>query len=238
MLQGDGRVSGEDSWLRIWERKGREASGKAAYETGDLFAADGFDGVMSRTDAAAQDHIARVIRENLGIRPDMRVLEAGCGAGAVLSLLRDTGGRFSGVDYSTPHLQIARRVLPDMRFAAAEAPALPFKDGVFEAAFSYGVFLYFPNLDYASAVLREMRRVTCHGAPMLILDVPDAAKRQACEEARTAAGAALHPPHCYYPKSFFEDFAARNEMRVAMEDQAVPGYTNSYFRFNIRLATI
>jgi ubiquinone/menaquinone biosynthesis C-methylase UbiE len=236
MLQ-DGPAK-DESWLRIWEHKGRAAAGKAVYETGDLFAADGFDGVMAQTNAAAQEHIARMIREQLGIRVGMRVLEVGCGAGAVLSLLRDTCGRFTGVDYSAPHLQIAQKVLPEARFAAAEASALPFADGAFEAAFSYGVFLYFPDLDYASAVLREMRRVKSHGAPMLILDVPDASKREACEQARRAAGAALSPPHCYYPKSFFEEFAARNGMGVTIQDQAVPGYANSSFRFNTRLGTI
>lgn len=166
------------------------------------------------------------------------MLEAGCGAGAVLSLLRDTGAFFWGIDYSVPHLQIARRVLTEMRFAAASASALPFEDGAFDAAFSYGVFLYFPDLDYASAVIEQMRRVTGPGAPILVLDIPDAARREACEQARRAAGAALHPPHCYYPKSFFEDFAARNGMRVMIEDQAVPGYANSRFRFNACLVRI
>lgn len=236
MLQDD--PAEDESWLDIWKRKGMAAAGKAVYETGDLFAADGFDGVMAQTSAAAQEHIARMIRERLEIRAGIRVLEVGCGAGAVLSLLRDTCGRFAGVDYSAPHLQIARKVLPEVRFVAAGASALPFADGVFEAAFSYGVFLYFPDLDYASAVLREMRRVTSQGSPMLILDIPDASRREACELARRAAGAALSPPHCYYPKSFFEDFAARNGISVMIEDQAVPGYANSRFRFNARLGTI
>jgi cyclopropane fatty-acyl-phospholipid synthase-like methyltransferase len=230
--------NGDDSWVRIWERKGRNASGKPEYSTSDLFAADGFDGVMAQTGPAAQEHIARIIRTQLGIRTGMRVLEAGCGAGAVLSLLRDTGAVFSGIDYSAPHLQIAQRVLTEMRFAAASASALPFADGAFEAAFSYGVFLYFPDLEYASMVLDEMRRVTSPGAPILILDIPDAARREVCEQARREAGAALHPPHCYYPRSFFEGFAARRGMRIAIEDQAVPGYANSRFRFNACLDRI
>lgn len=230
--------SGEISWASIWKRKGRDAAGKADYSVSDLFAADGFDGVMARTDPSARHHIAQLIRQQLGICAGMRVLEVGCGAGAVLSLLRDTSAAFAGIDYSEPHVRIARRVLPHMQFATASASALPFADGTFHAAFSYGVFLYFPGLDYAAAVLGEMLRVTHRGAPLLILDVPDADKRELCEQARRAAGAALHPPHCYYPKTFFTACAEQNGMRASVEDQAVPGYANSRFRFNVRLGTI
>ena len=94
------------------------------------------------------------------------------------------------MDYSAPHIEIARAALPEMQFHVSEAAVLPFPDAVFDAAFSYGVFLYFPDTAYASAVLREMLRVVRPGGPILIMDVPDASRREACEEARRAAGAA------------------------------------------------
>jgi cyclopropane fatty-acyl-phospholipid synthase-like methyltransferase len=228
MLQID-----ESSWLKVWEKKGRAAGGKAVYDPQDLFAADGFDGAMAQTNADAQQHIARLITESLAIQPGMRVLEVGCGAGAVLSLLRSTQASFAGVDYSAPHLQIAGKVLPEMEFQLAEAAALPFPNGTFDAAFSYGVFLYFTDTGYASQVLREMLRVVRPGARILIQDVPDGAKRDACEHARRAAGASLNPPHCYYTKQFFADFAASQGRRAQIENQAVPGYANSLFRFNV-----
>jgi ubiquinone/menaquinone biosynthesis C-methylase UbiE len=224
-----------ESWKSIWERKGREAAGKTAWSTEDLLRADGFDGAMAQAGAAAQDHIARVITEALGIKREMRVLEAGCGAGATLSLLRETGAHFTGVDYSSPLIDIARAALPEMQFHVAEAAALPFPDAAFDAGFSYGVFLYFPDVEYASAVLSEMIRVVRDGAPILILDVPDAAKRETCEQARRASGAALDPPHCYYSKQFFEEFAAAAARHAKIEDQAVPGYANSAFRYNVLL---
>ena len=142
---------------------------------------------------------------------------------------------FTGVDYSAPHIEIARAVLPEMDFHVCAAAALPFPDAAFDAAFSYGVFLYFPDTAYATAVLREMVRVVRPSAPILIMDVPDASKREACEEARRAAGAALKPPHCYYPKQFFEDFAVSAGRHAKMDDQAVPGYANSWYRYNVLL---
>ena len=223
------------SWLEIWQRKGRDAQAKSVWDIEDLLKADGFDGTMAQTGGAARRHIAELIIESLAIRPGMRILEVGCGAGAALSMLRDSGAAFTGVDYSAPHIEIARVAMPEMDFHVSEAAALPFADGSFDGAFSYGVFLYFPDVAYASAVLREMLRVLREGARILIQDVPDAAKRTACEAARKAAGAALHPPHCYYPKDFFAQFASASGRHAKIEDQAVPGYENSRFRYNVLL---
>jgi len=227
--------SNDASWLDIWQRKGREAAGKSFWDIEDLLKADGFDGAMAQTGGAARQHIARVIGDSLAIRPGMRILEVGCGAGAALALLRGSGANFTGVDYSPPHIEIARLALPEMDFHVAEAAALPFPDGMFDAAFSYGVFLYFPGFDYAAAVVGEMLRVVKTGGRILIQDVTDAAKREDCEAARRAAGAALNPPHCYYPKEFFEELAAGAGRHAKIDDQAVPGYENSRFRYNVLL---
>jgi hypothetical protein len=80
-----------------------------------------------------------------------------------------------------------------------------------------------------------MARVVRPAAQIFILDVPDAAKREDCESARRAAGAALNPPHCYYPKRFFQEFAAAAARHAKIEDQALPGYENSRFRYNFLL---
>jgi len=219
----------------VWRRKGSAASGKSSYLTGDLFAADGFDGTMAQTDAAAQSHIRRLIVDHLRIEPGMRVLEAGCGAGAVLSLLVDTGATLTGVDYSEPHIAIARKVLPGVDLRVGEAAALPFDAAAFDAVLSYGVFLYFADLTYAARVLGEMLRVARPGAPLLIMDIPDEATREECEAARRDAGASMKPPHCYYPRTFFERFAAEHARSCRVFDQQVPGYGNSRFRFNALL---
>jgi ubiquinone/menaquinone biosynthesis C-methylase UbiE len=166
----------DTSWLEIWQRKGREAAGKSVWNIQDLLIADGFDGVMAQTGTAAREHLGTLIVDSLGIRPEMRILAIGCGAGATLSLVRGASADFTGVDYSAPHIEIARAALPEMRFQIAEAAALPFAGETFDAAFSFGVFLYFFDLAYATSALREMARVVRPAAKIFILDVPDAAK--------------------------------------------------------------
>jgi len=66
-------------------------------------------------------------------------------------------------------------------------------------------------------------------------DGPDEATRAECEVARREAGASMKPPHCYYPRAFFERFATEHARACRVFDQQVPGYGNSRFRFNALL---
>src|SRR5262249_48474614 len=111
------------SWKEVWNRKGAAAAVKAGYSVEDLFEADGFDSALGRTTKRTHDHLAQSIRRLVGIEPGRRILEVGCGAGAVLSLLRDAGAVLCGVDYSEPHIEIARRVLPGCELHVAEGRA-------------------------------------------------------------------------------------------------------------------
>jgi trans-aconitate methyltransferase len=147
----------------------------------------------------------------------MRLLEVGCGAGAVLWCLRSSGAELYGVDYSAPLIEHARLAVPEARFAVAEAANLPFEA---DAVLCHSVFQYFPDLDYARRVLNELRRI----APVaLVMDVPDLATRDEAERTRVEAGS-KSGEHLYYDRAFFDG------AHVWTSD--VPGYGNARFRFN------
>ena len=224
-----------ETWKEVWERKGKAAAGRDRYSVEELFAADGFDTATGKTSEAGRARIGDVIRRNLGIAAGQRILEVGCGAGAVLALLEASGAILAGVDYSAPHIDIARRALPSADLRAGEANSLPFHDGAFDGVFSHGVFLYFSDLAYGWRVLAEMTRVASSAARLLILDVPDAATERECIEARRAAGASLSPAHLYYPQSFFHEFAAARRRRAVILRQDIPDYANAAFRYNVLL---
>ena len=224
-----------ESWKEVWERKGNAAAGRDHYSVEELFAADGFDTATGKTSEAGRARIGDVIRRNLRIAAGQRILEVGCGAGAVLALLQDSGAALAGVDYSAPHIEIARRAVPSADLHACEANSLPFDDGAFDGVFSHGVFLYFGDLAYAARVLEEMTRVAAPDSRLLILDVPDAATERECLEARRAAGASLSPAHLYYPQSFFQEFAAAHGQRATILPQDIPDYGNAAFRYNVLL---
>lgn len=222
-------------WKEVWLRKGQSFSGRLNYSADDLFSADGFDSALGKTTEAGRAHIARLIQNALGISKGKKILEVGCGAGAVISLLLESGAEFAGVDYSEPHIEIARRALSAVDFQVSEAAVLPFDQGKFDAVFSHGVFLYFNGLDYAARVIAEMVRVGTSSAPIFIMDVPDAATEEECVEARRAAGASLQPAHLYYPMEFFKEVASRHSRRAIFSRQTVPGYGNSAYRYNVLL---
>jgi SAM-dependent methyltransferase len=205
-------------WLEIWERKG--AVEVDHYNLQTLLTLDGYDVGTGKLTADAFSAIPELAARELDLRPGMRLLDVGCGAGALLWCLRDRGFTLSGVDYSAPLIRHAREAIPEAMFEVAEAVSLPFEA---DAIVCCGVFLYFPDLHYARRALDEFKRK----APVaLVLDVPDLATREDAQRARAAAGS-KPGEHLYYPRSFFEG------CKVWTND--VPGYGNGPYRFNVLL---
>jgi SAM-dependent methyltransferase len=96
------------------------------------------------------------------------VLEVGIGRGDNLAFLPPDWQVF-GVDIARTQLDACLVHNPHMRerLAWAEAENLPFADATFDACWSVGGFNYYQ--DHAAA-LREMRRVTKPGAPIVVAD--------------------------------------------------------------------
>ncbi|HEY4363764.1 MAG TPA: class I SAM-dependent methyltransferase [Bryobacteraceae bacterium] len=223
----------QETWHSIWERKGVSGSRKTAYSQEELFAANGYDTPLGRTTEAIRERMLGKVVEVLAPGPGVSLLDAGCGSGAFLSMLGGTGAALSGADFSESLVAIARKALPGLDIRVAEAAKLPFAEGSFDAVLSHGVFLYFPNAEYATRALLEMIRVTRGAARLFISDIPDLAKKEQCLAARRAAGASVVPEHLYLAKEFFEDFASEHSLRVRIWDQDVPDYENTPYRFNV-----
>ncbi|HBH04905.1 MAG: hypothetical protein A2X36_05000 [Elusimicrobia bacterium GWA2_69_24] len=96
------------------------------------------------------------------------VLEAGCGLGQYVLLLRERGWRVVGVDWSLEALGACRRVAP-APLAQMELRALGVRDGALGAYVSLGVVEHDPA--GPDAILAEARRVLAPGG-RLVLSVP------------------------------------------------------------------
>jgi len=96
------------------------------------------------------------------------VLEAGCGLGQYVILLRERGWRAAGVDASLEALTACRRVAP-VPLAAADLRALAIRSGALGAYISLGVAEHDP--DGPDAILAEARRVLAPGGT-LVISVP------------------------------------------------------------------
>jgi SAM-dependent methyltransferase len=205
-------------WHEVWERKGREEVER--YDLQTLLELDGYDGGAGKLRADDYLAVPRLVVEKLQPRPGMRLLDVGCGAGALLWSLRGRGLELFGVDYSAALVEHARRAVPEATLAVAEADDLPFTA---DAIVCCGVFHYFPDLDYAATVVAAFRRAA---TVALILDVPDLATRAEALEARAAAGS-KPGDHLYFPRSFFGD--------AEVWTHELPGYANAPFRFDVLL---
>lgn len=103
------------------------------------------------------------------IGPASRVLEAGCGLGQYVVLLRRRGHAAVGVDWSLAGLRQARDATPPAPVAAMALDRLGLRSGVFDAYVSLGVVEHDPR--GPDAILVEARRVLRPGGT-LIVSVP------------------------------------------------------------------
>jgi SAM-dependent methyltransferase len=96
------------------------------------------------------------------LRPGQRVLDVGCGPGALTSRLVSLVGAaaVAAVDPSEMFVAAARTRLPDVDIRLAVAEKLPFDDHTFDAALAQLVVHF---MDDPVAGLREMGRVTRPG---------------------------------------------------------------------------
>ncbi len=141
---------------------------------------------------------------------DAPVLEAGCGLGAELLGLADPY-QAVGVDYVVAPLQRLKARRADLRLAAADIHALPFRDGTFGAYLSFGVLEHFafgplPALREAARVLRP------GGVLVLTIPAPNLVWRLARVTRRFRRPAEDDAPH-YYETTY----SARVLRRVVSE---------------------
>jgi ubiquinone/menaquinone biosynthesis C-methylase UbiE len=99
-----------------------------------------------------------------------RVLEIGVGLGADHQLFAEAGARLTGVDLTSRAIHHVRRRLSAMNLpsslSVADAEHLPFADGMFYLAYSWGVLHHTPD---TAAAIGELRRVLRPGGSARVM---------------------------------------------------------------------
>jgi demethylmenaquinone methyltransferase / 2-methoxy-6-polyprenyl-1,4-benzoquinol methylase len=148
-----------------------------SHETGTLAAADVrsmFDRIapvydaMNRLMTAGLDRRWRRETAAAVVRPGDRVLDVCCGTGDLALAAAAAGGRVTGVDFSERMLERARRKSAAVEWLQADALALPFAEGSFDAATAGFGVRNFEDLDTG---LRELHRVLRPGGRLGVLEI-------------------------------------------------------------------
>jgi SAM-dependent methyltransferase len=122
--------------------------------------------------------LRRYLLMQVRLSPQARLLEVGCGTGAVLSEiktpsaseLRSLAEGVYGIDMALPSLRLARQHVPGAALACADAHRLPFADASFDLVLAHFLLLWVKD---PLRVLNEMRRVARPGGAVMALAEPD-----------------------------------------------------------------
>jgi SAM-dependent methyltransferase len=116
----------------------------------------------------------RLIRDGTTLEPGTRLLEVGCGVGAVLAVLGQEypGLRLFGLDIEPQQLEFARTHLErsgvEATLAEGDAIKLPFPDEAFDHVW---MMWFLEHIADPPAVLREARRVLGTGGAITAIEV-------------------------------------------------------------------
>jgi demethylmenaquinone methyltransferase / 2-methoxy-6-polyprenyl-1,4-benzoquinol methylase len=124
--------------------------------------------VMNRVMTAGLDRRWRRLAAEQVVRPGDEVLDACCGTGDLALEAERAGGRVTGLDFSEPMLERARRKSGTVEWVRGDLLALPFADESFDVAtVGFGI----RNVDSLEAGLRELARVLRPGGRLACLEI-------------------------------------------------------------------
>jgi SAM-dependent methyltransferase len=104
--------------------------------------------------------LAAVFAAFAGVGVGDKVLDVGCGTGALTAHLRSVGAQVAAIDPSPPFIDAIRMRLPDVDVRRGTAEELPYDTAAFDAALAQLVVHFMTD---PVAALRQMARVTRRG---------------------------------------------------------------------------
>ena len=115
-----------------------------------------------------------------------KVLEIGCGTGAVLYLFYKNGSEVYGIDFVSDCVKCAQNAIPNGHFCISEAKNIPFGAEKFDLILSNSAFQYFESVDYVKTVIYNMLSRIDDNGECIISDLFCKSKKEEYKQFRTS----------------------------------------------------
>ena len=222
-----------DKWREIWNKSDRIDD----YILETLIKADGFDSGAGSFTLKNWKTYTQDFYNILSIKSNESVFDIGCGSGAFLYPLNLSSIKVGGIDYSSPLIDFANRVMKNCDFQQIEASKMDFKIK-YDFVISHSVFHYFKDLEYAEDIIEKMLLKSTKRIG--IFDINDKSKKSEYDEVRMGkmnkheyAKKYEGLDHLFFEKKWFEEIAKKYGVEIKIFDQKFKGYSNSKLRFNV-----
>ncbi len=224
-----------NKWQNIWNNRQINNQSNSILEF--LMITNGYDNKFSTISESDWINYLVTQGKNLKVNPEDSIFEVGCGAGALLYPFYQQGNKIAGIDYSESLVKLAKETMPEANITVNEAIDFP-QDHQFDVVVSNGVFLYFPNYEYAATVVKNMVEIA--DKSIGIFDVPDLAKKEYALAKRKSLLTENEYQekyqgldHLYYAKDWFQEVLREETVKITIEDQNISNYGNNDYRFNV-----
>jgi len=180
----------------------------------------------------------RGIADYMNMESNDSVYEVGCGSGSILSILNGLDLSVGGLDYSESLLAITKSLKITEDLIHTEALNLD-TNKKYDYVIAMSCFQYFPDIEYVEAVVDKMLDKS-NKKSIAILDINDSSMEDIFLKIRRKAEPNYDEmykdfKHLFIAKSFWIDYAKRNNLQYSITQQDIKGYTNSKFRYNVFL---
>lgn len=203
-------------WIDYYRTKG--LSGKSPKEI------SGYDHPLAQLTQKGLQDLINKISSHLKLKPSDRLLDAGCGAGLITRELTGKVAVIVGIDATREMILHTPKIIHRVEGLAHK---LPFQAQIFDKVLCHSAFQYFPDHQYAQAVVEDLLRVMAPNGICLIQDLPDLAKKDTYFQVK--APDAHNLTRLFYEKSWFKQLFPTAQVF----DQEITDYENSKYRFNV-----
>ena len=229
----------KNQWLKIWIQKGNNLRSSKIEK---VLNSGGHDTPNGQFNKKNWFKYIKYLFKGIKLNKNSEILEYGCGAGAVLSYWYEKKYKLYGIDYSKTLIAKGKKYFPKIKFCAGEISSIDFFDNKFDLIFAHSVFQYFENYQYAKNLILKMLTKLNKKGYICLLDVPNKDKEKNFIKSRKGAlGIKEYKKkyeknkHFFYKKSFFKDFAKKNNLSIRIFDHFSSFNENSKFRYNVIL---